>query len=105
MNKDNLVRMPLRADPRVIYFGIGGKRYALRITQQSDRNGGRRSAPVVAINEPTSHKTSPSIATAAKLNSGTPDHHVPDDAPTSGLAPDDLPSVDEGTDLYFGGNA
>ena len=31
MDKNDVVKMPLRADSTVIYFGTGGKRYLLRI--------------------------------------------------------------------------
>ena len=103
MAKNNVVEIPLAPDPSVVYFRIGGKRYLLRARQQ---NGDRPLAPVIAIDNQASSRTEDSaVATAAELNPATHNHHMPEDVFAPGLAPDNLPSINKGPDLDFGGHA
>ena len=69
----------------------------------------RNPAKVLVMNPVTStsgtERVADSVATAAEDSLTAHDPHVPDDASATRLAPDDLPSVDDRTDLYFGGDA
>ena len=101
--KNNVVEIPLAPDPSVVYLRIGGKRYLLRAQQENDD---RPLAPVVAIdNQASSRKEDSAVATAAELNPSMHNHYMPKDAFATELAPDNLPSINKGTDLDFGGHA
>ncbi len=103
MAKNNVVEIPLPPDPSVVYFRIGGKRYLLRAQRQKDD---RPLPPVIAIDDQaSSRKEDSAVAAAAELNPATHNHHMPEDAFAPGLAPDNLPSINKGTDLDFGGDA
>ena len=101
MDKNNVVVMPIRSALGVIHFRIGGKTYAIRPRLPDDPSAIAKRAQVFVMNALTSanERVADSVATAAEFNPGAHDHHVPDDAPATGPAPDDLPSVNEGTDL------
>lgn len=98
---NNVVTMPVRSVVGVIHLRIGGKTYAIRPRLPDNPSAIRKRAQVFVMNALTSanERVADSVATAAEFNPGAHDHHVPDDAPATGPAPDDLPSVNEGTDL------